>query len=822
MRRGPVVVVLAAVSGLLSLLLAVAVNVATGGSLPAPFARVAWLAWPAVGVLAAVGVGLAVWQVRLQDRPAPQPSAAEPSTAEPSTVDRPRRPAELPPPPAGFTGRSTDLDAVGAILARGARVVAVSGPPGAGKSTLALRLAHERRGDHPDGQLFASLRGADAPVLPAAVLSRFLAALGAPEEERRGTTDDLAARYRSYLADRRVLVLLDDARDAAQVRPLLPGGAHCLALVTSRWLLTELPAAEAYPLGALTDDDAVELLRTAAGDGRTATADRPTATATGDGRVAAEPEAVARVVRLCGGLPLALRIAGGRLRARPGWTVADLAARLEDERRRLDELRLGDLAVRSSFETSYTELSTVDRLVFRRAGAHPGAEFGGTAAAALAGLDDTTVTDALERLVDAHLVESRTAGRYRLHDLLRLFAAERLVAEETPGDRQAALVRLADRLAVEARTAADGDAWIAREGDAVPAVVHAAVEAGGYAAAWALATAAGPLMGRSADHPLRLALWNDARRAARALGDEPGEARALRGTAHAYRNAGDVARAVEPAAEAVAIVARLGDRRAEAESRRVYGEALRDLSRYEEALTELEQARALYRELGPAGEEVATLTAIGTLHNQFWQPERAVPCMERAVALLPQTSSETPVHGWALLGLGVAYKLVGQEGEAWPLVERALAVFRRQQDRYGEGYGLRERANLAERAGRSREAARDHVAALALFQSINHGTGIGLAHQGIGDDALTAGAFDRAVAEFGNAAERFLRHGDRARAGRARLKRAIALARSGRTGDARAERAAAEELLDGATHPDLAWLRDGVSELLDPPPQPAG
>jgi tetratricopeptide (TPR) repeat protein len=292
--------------------------------------------------------------------------------------------------------------------------------------------------------------------------------------------------------------------------------------------------------------------------------------------------------------------------------------------------------------------------------------------------------------------------------------------------------------------------------------------------------------------------------------------------ATAYRNAGDVTRAVEPAADAVAIAARLGDRRAEAESRRVHGEALRDLGRYEEALDELERARGLYRERGPTGEEVATLTAIGTLHNQFWRPERAVSCVERAVELLPRTPRETPIHGWALLELSVAYKLVGREDEAWPLAEQALVVFRRQQDRYGEGYGLLERAYLAERAGRSDEAARDHATALALFRSINHGTGIGLAHQGVGDNALTAGAFDRAAAEFEAAADRFLRHGDRARAGRARLKRAIALAKAGRPGDARAERAAAEELLDAATHPDLAWLRGGLSELLDPRPEPAG
>ncbi len=197
MRRGQVIVLIAVTSGLLSVLLAVAVNVATGGALPAPLNAVSWLAWPAVGLLAAITAGLAVWQQRLAE-PAGRPVGGTP---------RPRPPAELPAPPTVFAGRAGDVAAIDSLLAGGNRVVALVGPPGVGKSSLALRIAHDQRGQYPDGQIFTALHGAAAdPVPPEAVLIRFLGVLGVPEDERRGSVDDLAARLRSTIAGRKVLI----------------------------------------------------------------------------------------------------------------------------------------------------------------------------------------------------------------------------------------------------------------------------------------------------------------------------------------------------------------------------------------------------------------------------------------------------------------------------------------------------------------------------------------------------------------------------------------------------------------------------------------
>jgi tetratricopeptide (TPR) repeat protein len=784
-RRGQVLILVAVCSGLLSVLLAVAVNVATGGTIPAPLDNVSWLAWPAVGLLAGVTAVLGIWQQRLAAR-----------DGLPSRHNRTwTPPAELPAPPVEFAGRADELAAIDRLLKEGHRVVALVGAPGAGKSTLALHVAHRRRARYPDGQLYAALRGASAsPANQEAVLSRFLTALGVPDDAHRGGVDDLAARYRSALADRRALVLLDDARDADQVRLLLPGGDNCLVLVTSRRQLTDLANATPLRLGGLNDSEGRALLASAV----------PVA------RIAADPEGTARILRYCGGLPLAIRLAAARLRARPTWTPNDLADRLEDERHRLDELRAGDTAVRLAFEASYVELPDTDKLVFRRAGSHPGQVFGVGAAAALAGLEETAVAAALERLVDLHLVESPAPGRYRLHDLLRLFATEQLTADENPGERDACLSRLLDWLTTHARAGS----WLATERDNVLAASHQGVASGDHERVWTLATTVHPLLDRAADHPDRLALWQSAAVAAEATGDDHRRARALRLVAESYRNAGEVTRALAPAAQAVAIAQALGDRGAHAEALFIHGEALRDLNQFEEAEKALTSALRISAALGDAEGEAAARAGLGTVYLQSWQPELAIPVLEPAVTRM--SDEQTARDAWVLLGLSTAYRLVGRRDEAVTLHARTLATARRLRDEYVLGYAVLERAWFAFEDRRFLDGTRHAQEALAIFEEIRHGTGIGLAQKARGEiaAAAAAGRHGEAVAAFDEAIATFERLGDRAREGRSRLHCADALPELNRLVEANTEWAAAEQLLGDTATPEVAALRARLRDRL--------
>ena len=773
MRRGQVGILLAVTSGLFSVLLAVAVNVATGGSLPAPLAAVSWLAWPVVGALAAIGIGLAVWQQRLADAP----SAVD--VAVPVTTRA--RPAELP-AAARLFGRDEDLAALDALLRGETPVVVLAAAPGTGKTSLALRAAHDARARFPDGQLFARLLGASAaPLPPEAVLARFLGALGVPEDEHRGGVDELAARFRSAVADRAVLVVLDDARDAEQVTPLLPGGRRCATLVTSRRQLAAVPGATMVALRAVPDDDALALLAATAGERR----------------IAADPEGARQLVAACAGLPLALRIVGGRLRDRTQWTPSALAARLADERRRLDELRRGDVAVRSTFRTVYDELATGDRLVFRRAGSYPGQVFALDAAAARAGVDRDAAARALDRLVDAFLVESPEPDRFRLHDLLRLFAAETLHAEE-PSDGVAGCLR---RLMLwQAATVATGG-WPPQERDNVFAILREAIAEHLYAEALALVDAANRVLADPFD---RLALWELAVTAAAGAGDDLSQARALRWVSHSLSVAGDVRRALPPAEEALALAEAAGDPWETAQSVRRHGEALRGLMRLEESEEALLRALDLFDAMGETVEEVEVRAALGTLYNNFWRYEQSLPILERARELLPAT--ESSLHGWVLLPLALAHKLAGRRAESAALGEEAFAVAGRIGDDYLLGYCHQERGWFAEGDGRYDDAERDFRQMLAIFERIGDGGGVAGAHDGLAELHVKRGELAAALAEYDFVIEAHSRLGDRIREGSARRNRAAVLTGLDRAAEAQVERARGDALVGDLSVP---WAGPG-------------
>ncbi|MEW2395904.1 BTAD domain-containing putative transcriptional regulator [Streptomyces sp. NPDC046862] len=343
----------------------------------------------------------------------------------------PRAVSLLPPALGDFTGREAESAEVAEWLTgpRGATpVVVVSGPAGVGKSALAVQAAHRVAERYPDGQLYAELHGFSAPVPPGEVLGRLLRALGADPPEDPAERGDL---FRSLVAGRRILLVLDDAGSESQVRPLLPGSATCGVLVTSRTRLGGLVGARRTDLDVLDDVGGLELLVRVIG----------TTWAT-----PREETAARRIVDLCGGLPLALRIAGARLATRRHWTPSMLADRLADEHRRLDELSVGDLEVRASLGLSYQALDEGARRVLRRLATLGSTDVAAWAVAALADVPEDEAEEVLERLVDAQLLHCPGTDqvgqpRYRLHDLVRVYAAERAEAEDSVADRTTAVGR---------------------------------------------------------------------------------------------------------------------------------------------------------------------------------------------------------------------------------------------------------------------------------------------------------------------------------------------------------------------------------------------
>ncbi|WP_411111360.1 AfsR/SARP family transcriptional regulator [Streptomyces sp. c-19] len=344
------------------------------------------------------------------------------------------RPAQLPATVPDFTGRAAFVRELGARLSTAeGHVMAVSalaGIGGVGKTTLAVHVAHEARPHFPDGQLYVDLQGAgNRAAAPETVLGSFLRALGTPDSAIPDSLDDRAALYRSTLDGRRVLVLLDNARDAAQIRPLLPGTAGCAALVTSRIRMVDLAGAHLVDLDVMSPEEALQLFTRIVGAER----------------VQAERESALDVVAACGFLPLAIRIAASRLAARRTWTVSVLAAKLADERRRLDELQAGDLAVKATFELGYGQLEPAQARAFRLLGLADGPDISLAAASAVLDLPLWDTEDLLEALVDTSLLESAAPGRYRYHDLVRLYAracADR--DEQPPSEKESAMSRLLD------------------------------------------------------------------------------------------------------------------------------------------------------------------------------------------------------------------------------------------------------------------------------------------------------------------------------------------------------------------------------------------
>jgi transcriptional regulator with XRE-family HTH domain/tetratricopeptide (TPR) repeat protein len=620
----------------------------------------------------------------------------------------PAVPSLLPPDIADFTGRADVVAELGVLLAgdaNGARsaavaVAAVAGGGGVGKTALAVHVAHRVRSRFPDGQLYVDLCGAETrPADPRDVLGRFLRALGVDATAVPEGPDERADLYRSLLADRRMLVVLDNAAGEAQVIPLLPGSSTCRVLLTGRTPVTGLAGVRLFELGVLPAVQAVELL------GRIV----------GPERLAAEPQATAELARLCGYLPLALRVAGARLGARPHWRVAQLVARLADERQRLDELAHGHLAVRASLALSYQALEPAEKLLFGRLGLLEAPDMAAWVAAALLGISLERAQELTDRLVDARLLE--VAGRdatgqvrYRFHDLVRVYARERAEAEDPPTQRNAALARafgawlqLAERADARlgnpllapvygtaprwsadhtstGRLLADPLAFLEAERAGLVAAVTQAAALGMAGMSWELTSALTQFLGTR----LYLDDWHrcigQALTAARRARDARGEAAVLLSLGHLHAIHGRHHAALDCWRAALAIFGRLGERIGWAMSLTAVALYRFDRAAFPQRRRQAEEALAVLGHDGGAGARACVLHCLGILHHNHGRLQLARHYFEEALGLRRGLGSR---RGEAELQyrLGVVLVKQGRDEEAATVLQRTLATMRQQGDR---------------------------------------------------------------------------------------------------------------------------------------------
>lgn len=655
---------------------------------------------------------------------------------------------QLPPSVSDFCGRTTEIGELAAVLCGtgsvSARVAGVTGSPGVGKSTLAVRVAHEVSAHFPDGQLYVDLGGtADRPRDPRDVLTELLHALGITGAGLPSGVASRAALYRSQLAGRRVLVLLDDAASVSQVVPLLPADAGCAVLFTSRRRLSELPGARQVELQPFGPAEAAELLAAIAGDDR----------------VSAQPGEAAAIAQACGHLPLAIRVAGARLAGRGGWSLQVLRERLVDESTRLRELSSGELAVRASFDLSVRQLGELEERAFVLLALLGPHEQPGWVVDAL--LDRPGSEHLLDGLVDANLLEScGTDGigqpRYRLHDLLRCHALE--LADALP-DRMSTLERTlrtwlwlavtaAHRLPVTFGTTvasvapmrapehllAEPVAWFEAERRTLCGAVDLAAAAGLDEVAWQLAAACVPFFDLHSHYEDWARTHSQALRCVRAAGNKAGEAALLRGVAqvHIYRDEFDDAeremlaarslycavgnargegisvagvgvvcrlraeydRALACYTEALGFLEAADDLHSVAHMRASIGAVHGALGALDESRTWLTSARQLAADLGDSHREALVLVRLSALHRTAGEHAAELQCARQAVSILRDLTDER-CTAFAQVELAEALLSNDCPQAAYDLVQQSLETYRRTGNREGEPAALRTLARAA-------------------------------------------------------------------------------------------------------------------------------
>ena len=653
-----------------------------------------------------------------------------------------RVPRQLPAAVAGFSGRAAELAALTRMLdetsadSPGTVVIsAIGGTAGVGKTALALRWAHQVAGRFGDGQLYVNLRGFDpsgVPMADADAVRGFLDALGVPPDRIPLQPEAQAGLYRSLLAGKRMLIVLDNARDEQQVRPLLPASPGCLVLVTSRSQLGGLAAADRarlLTLDVLSDGEAVHMLT-----GRI-----------GAARAAAEPAAAGEIAALCGRLPLALAVAAARAEARPGFPLAALAGELRDRAGRLDALDAGEAAasVRAVFSWSYRQLSAGAARMFRLLGLHPGPDISSPAAGSLAAVDVASARRLLAELTRANLAAEHVPGRYALHDLLRAYAAEQARTTDSQPDRAAAAGRVVDHYLHTARNGAalmlasfgpiplpppspgtaperftghdQALAWFEAEYHVLLAAMALAVDWGLDNHAWQISLVMNPILAVQGHN----AEWTAIKRRHMAAGVRDDAAMVASGARDTVGTLGDYQWVPEYYAGMAGLYQRLGNRRGQALCLCSLAAIAEYQGQYAEALSQAEQAASLFRGIGDKTGEAELLNWVGWYHALLRDYQQARRLCRQALALNAGYGSQH-LEGNIWNSLGYTEYHAGDVGEAGACYERALSIFRTAGDRWGEADTLINLGDIRRTTGQLLHAREAWQQALAILDDLQH------------------------------------------------------------------------------------------------------
>jgi DNA-binding SARP family transcriptional activator/tetratricopeptide (TPR) repeat protein len=666
-------------------------------------------------------------------------------------------PRQLPAAVADFTARAAELAALTQMLGQagaggpGTVVIrAIGGAAGVGKTALALHWAHQVADRFSDGQLYVNLRGYDPsgnPATPTEAIRGFLDALGVPPERIPRAPDAQAGLYRSLLSGKRMLIVLDNARNEQQVRPLLPASPGTLVLVTSRSQLSGLGAADGarlITLDVLSHGEAVQLL----------------STRLGRDRAAAEPSAVDQIASLCACLPLALAVAAARAATRPGFTLAALAAELTDSASRLDALDAGDpgSSVRAVFSWSTRQLTGEARRMFRLLGIHPGPDITVPAAASLAGRRESQARALLRELARTHLITEHVPGRYAFHDLLRAYAAEQARHAGSDAARREATGRMLDhylhtaaraaRLLIPSKEpvvlapprpgAAAGQpadhsqalAWFEAEHQVLLAAVTLAAGSGFDSHAWQLPWAMSSFLQPRGHWQENAATQRTALAAATRLGDTAAQALSGRLLANACLDLGDYDQARGHYASSLTLAQQLGNRLGEAKTHHNLaelaerqGRSLGDLAqrqgRYADALGHAEQALRLYQAIGDKTNEAEELNEVGWCHDLLGDYQQARAFSRQALTLSAEIGDRW-VEGEAWETLGYAEHHLGNLAEAAACYQRALGILREAGDRFHEAEILTHLGDNHHAAGELTQAREAWQQALAILEGLQH------------------------------------------------------------------------------------------------------